>query len=362
MNALGPGVLSRFFPVQEGVATKLTQRSESTAVFGEAGYALTDQLTLTAGVRWTDDKRIADPYAFLINATGLANTFVDDTIATSRLLVPTIPAMHIERDWKRWGGRGMLGYQGSANLLAYASVTRGFKGGDFNGGAMFSPVEANIVDPEYVTACEIGVKGALPEARLSYGLAGFIYDFTNQQIATLIPGSNGALQNLTNAAKSNIHGLEAEIGLTPIDALRLDVKAGYLDAEFKKFQLDPGNPATNYAGNRIPSSPKFSLNALARYTVPLAAQRSLSFGAELSHKSAHFFTADNNRAMCENGYWILNADVTFALNEKVSVKAWARNLGDTKYFVSGIATTGFGVMELMPGLPRTYGVTASAKF
>ncbi len=363
LNAFGPGVLSRFFPVQEGVATRLVQGTTNKALFGEATYAITPELGLTLGARWADDRRTADSMAYLFNATGLAQVFVDEATANRRLLVPTIPRMMLTREWKNWSGRGILSYRLDGDALFYAGVARGFKGGDYNGGALFSPTEANIVDPEYVTSYEAGVKGTLADRRAAYSLAAFAYDFTDQQVSLIVPGSSGAFQSLSNAAKSRVRGVEGELSVTPTDAVFLQAKFGFLDAKFVRFQFDPANPATNYANNRLASSPRFSFNALARYTMPLGNGMTLSLGGDAAYKGAHYFTADNNPAMYQHGYWLLGADVALSLrDDRYTLKAWVKNAGDKIYAASGVATTGFGYMELVTGLPRTFGLTASAKF
>ncbi len=363
LNAFGPGVLSRFFPVQEGVAARLVQGTTNKALFGEATYDFTPELSLTVGARWTDDRRTADSSAFLFNATGLAQVFVDETTANRRLLVRTIPPMMLAREWRKWSGRGILSYRIDGNALVYAGVARGFKGGDYNGGALFSPAEANIVDPEYVTSYEAGVKGTFADRRVSYSLAAFAYDFTNQQVSLVIPGSSGALQSLSNAGKSRVRGVEGELSVSATEPLFLQAKFGFLDAKFVRFQLDPANPATNYANNRLASSPRFSFNALAKYTMALGNGMNLSLSGDAAYKGAHYFTADNNPAMYQTGYWLLGADIALSLrDDRYTLKAWVKNAGDKKYAASGVATTGFGYMELVTGLPRTYGLTASAKF
>ena len=362
-NAFGPGALSRFFPVQEGVAARLLQGTVNKALFGEATYAITPELGVTLGARWTNDRRTADSAAFLFNATGLSQGFVDEITANRRLLVPTIPRMMLAREWSEWSGRGIVSYRIDSNALLYAGVARGFKGGEYNGGALFSPAEATIVDPEFVTSYEAGVKGTLADRRVAYGLAAFAYDFTNQQVSLIVPGSAGAFQSLSNAGKSRVRGVEAEISATPAEPFYLEAKVGFLDAKFLRFQLDPANPATNYANNRLASSPRFSANGLARYTIPLGDGMTLSLTGDASYKGAHVFTADNNPAMYQKGYWLLGADIGLSLrDDRYTLKAWVKNAADTHYAASGVATTGFGFMELITGLPRTFGLTASAKF
>jgi iron complex outermembrane receptor protein len=360
LNAFGPGVLTRFFPVEEGIASSLAQTSRSAAVFGELNYAITDRLGATLGARWTWDRRGADTDAFIFNATGLGLVFVDPGTARGRKLVPTIPPLSLVRDWSKASGRAALSYRLDAETLAYVQVSHGFKGGDFNGGALFASAEATIADPEFVTMVEAGVKGSAFDRRLSYAAAAFHTDFTDQQVSVMVPGSNATLQSLANAAKTRVNGVELELTARPTPRLLLQANAGWQDAKFVRFRLDASNPRTNYDGNRTASSPKETLSLLARYEIPVGAH-ALALQADGSYTGAQFFTVDNTPSLRQGGYWLANASVGFAL-DRVTLAAWIKNIGDRGYYVSGLGNAGLGFLELIPGLPRTYGVTASARF
>jgi iron complex outermembrane receptor protein len=362
LNAFGPGALSRVFPVQEGIASALEQRTESVAGFAEGNAALDRRLIATLGARWTHDKRSAATEALIFNATGLGLAFVDRTAATGRRLFTTIPPTRLTRAWSEWSGRGVLSLAATETTLLYAGVARGFKGGDFNGGALFAPVEANISDPEFVTSYEAGLKATLAGGRVSVDASAFYYDFTDQQVSVLVPGSAATLQTLSNAAKTRSKGLELDIAAAPSERVLLQLRSGLLDAEFVRFQQDPGNPATNYAGNRTASSPKLSLAGIARYTVPLASGE-MAAQVDASYTGAHFFTADNAPALRQKGYWLANLRLSFiAPDDRYSVSAWIKNVANKKYLVSGLGNTAFGFLEIFPGLPRTAGVTVAGKF
>ena len=315
---------------------------------------------MTLGVRWTRDQRAVDPNAFLFDVTNTTEAFISERLARQRLLVTTIPPGEISRTWSRRSGRGVVSYNFTDDVLAYASVARGFKGGDYNGGALLSPSQSKIVDPEYVTAYEAGVKASGLDGRLHFTGSAFFYDFTNQQVSVLVPGSGATLQSLANAAKSRVKGLEADVTLTPTDHMLLQLKTGFLDAKFSQFALDATNPGLNYNGNCIASAPKFSASGIARYGVPLGAGV-LSAQADAAYKSGHFFSVDNDPQLYQKGYFIANASLIYEM-PRYSITAWMKNVGDVNYAVSGLANTAFGFSELIPGLPRTFGLTVAAKF
>ena len=145
----------------------MRQTTTSYAFFGEGTYEFTSRLKFTGGLRWTYDKRGADRRAFLFNATGYAIDFVDKTTALNRFLVDTIPQVMVARAWREWTGRANISYDITPDVLVYANYRHGFKGGDFNGGALFSPAEATIVDPEFVDSYALGLKGTSADRRLA---------------------------------------------------------------------------------------------------------------------------------------------------------------------------------------------------
>lgn len=361
-NGYGPGGLSGVFPVEEGIASTIRQRTVSYAAFGEATYAITPRLRLTGGLRWTYDRRSADRRAFLFEATGYALAFVSQETALAHLLVDTIPRSVMARSWGQWTGRANFAFDLTADAMVYANYAHGFKGGDANGGALFAPAEATIVNPEFVDSYEVGFKSTLLDRRMTFDATAFYYDFTDQQVSQLIPGTNATLQSLTNAAKTRVYGAEGEVSVRPSDALFLQAKAGVLDAKYKAFLLDPSDPSTSFAGNRTASSPRLTLAGLGRYEVDLGAHR-LSLQLDGSYTGAHYFSADNNPTLYEDGYWLANTSLELVRRDgHYSAKVWIKNLFDEKYLVSGLDNSGLGFLEVFPGLPRTFGVTLAARF
>ena len=271
--------------------------------------------------------------------------------------------MTVERAWSRWSGRGVVSYEIQPQVMVYAGVARGFKGGDFNGGALFAPTEANITNPEYVTSFEAGVKGAVLDRRVGFDASAFYYDFSDQQVSILVPGSHATLQQLANAGKTGVKGIEGEITLRPADSLRIEARGAFTDARFVRFQRDAGDPTTNLAGNRPAFSPTFSFSGAARHTADVAEGFALWTQLDASYKGARFFSVDNNPALRQGGVWLADASLTLGRKDgRYSLAAWVRNIGDAGYFATGLANSGLGFLEVIPGPPRTFGLTLRAKY
>jgi outer membrane receptor protein involved in Fe transport len=203
----------------------------SYAVFGEAYYNITSNLKVTAGLRWTVDKKEAPRIPSWLLAS--------DTVG--------YPVQDVTRqEWREPTGRLTVDWKPDLaftdETLLYASAARGYKAGGanpppfgivmFGAGAQDSPLAAAFLeqsathpktfDPEFVNAFEVGSKNTLADGRVTLNLAAFYYDYTGYQISQIVDRS--AL-NLNFDAK--VWGLEIEVDWRPIENLRLGFKGGY---------------------------------------------------------------------------------------------------------------------------------------
>jgi len=199
----------------------------SYAIFGEAYYNLAENLKLTAGLRWTVDKKEAPRIPSWILA---ANT------------VGYPVAEVIEQEWREPTGRLTLDWKPDLGFtdetLLYASYAHGYKAGGANppaagiviysgrdvGEALVtqSATQPTTFDPEFVNAYEVGAKNTLLDGRLTLNAAAFYYDYTGYQISYIV---NRSAVNLNFDAK--VWGLEIEADWRPIENLRLGFKGGY---------------------------------------------------------------------------------------------------------------------------------------
>jgi outer membrane receptor protein involved in Fe transport len=203
----------------------------SYAVFGEAYYSITDALKVTAGLRWTVDKKEAPRIPSWVLAS--------DTVG-----YPVIEVQELE--WREPTGRLTVDWKPDLaftdETLLYASFAHGYKAGGANpppyGVAIYSggEVPANIIeqsatnpktfDPEFINAFEVGAKNTLLEGRLTVNLAGFYYDYTGYQISQIVDRS---ATNLNFDAE--VWGVELEADWRPLENLRLGLKLGYEDTK-----------------------------------------------------------------------------------------------------------------------------------
>jgi outer membrane receptor protein involved in Fe transport len=204
----------------------------SYAVFGEAYYNVTDALKITAGLRWTVDKKEAPRIPTWVLGS--------ETVGFSVLEV-------VEQEWREPTGRLTVDWKPDLaftdETLLYGSYAHGYKAGGANpppyGIIMFcatcagtarivggvlenSQTQPKTFEPEFVDAFEVGAKNTFLDGRATLNLAAFYYDYEGYQISQIV---NRSAVNLNFDAE--VWGLEIEADWRPLENLRLGFKGGY---------------------------------------------------------------------------------------------------------------------------------------
>lgn len=164
-----------------------------------------------------------------------------------------------------------------------------------------------------------------------------------------------------------VDGLDYHFGIGYTDATVEDIPGVTIDAITPAGTL----PAIIPGGEQRPvQTPKWNLNGLLRYEVPVADMGSVAFQVDGLYRSEHFFALTNFNASRENGYFVGNASVTWiAPNENWSVRGFVQNFTDEEYLLqtfdlSGSLSNGglFGLVEQYFARPRMYGVNLNVSF
>jgi iron complex outermembrane receptor protein len=339
-----------------GLGQDLQQETESWAVFGELTWDFVPDWTLRLGLRLTDDERKVemDSFMFIATLVDFMRTISTEE-ARAATLFPTIPRNAQKSDWSEWSGRAALDWSFAEDHLLFVSASRGFKGGEFNGGALLDISEATIADPEFMNSYEVGYKGSFLERRLSFNVTGFFMEYDDQQVLISSPTPFGLLPNLQNAGSSEITGFEFELQLQPTENWYFQLGGGYLDAEFTDF-LDP-TIGVDRAGNKLPHAPEWNFNGIVHYEHPL---RNGTLGLQLDGwwLDDQYFTVENVPSLREDSHGQLNARASYSfMNDRVELAVFVKNLTDEEFVVTGFdtASAGFGAHIFVLNQPRTWG-------
>ncbi|MEE4201363.1 TonB-dependent receptor [Erythrobacter sp.] len=209
-----------------------TGTAESIAVFGDVQIELTDALTLSGGVRYTDDEKA------LFTNFGFTP---DGSCATFLGLAEDDCSGEVSFD--EFTYRGAIDFQIDPDKLVYASYSRGFRSGGFNGRAA-TPSSLGPFEPETVDAYEIGLKADWLDNRLRTNFALYQTDYNNKQeelvraTAPEFAALNPQETVVENAASARIRGFEAEVVAVPTDQLTFNFSLSIIDADYQNFERD----------------------------------------------------------------------------------------------------------------------------
>lgn len=339
------------------VDREYTQELETFAVFAQTDYALTPRLTATLGARFTWEERELThrSYAGPVDAVQLSEPA---PLYYPLLDTSTYPTNTVSDEEPTY--RLALSYQATDDVMVYGSLSRGFKSGGFNTGASSDPVEASIVEPEELTAWEVGIKSEWFDRMLRANAAAFFYDYSNLQVYGLAPGGVPT-QTLFNAEEAEISGVELELLALPANGLEIGLSATYLDASYTDFVTPIGQ---TFTGNDMVAAPEWSLVPHIRYeTLPFAGGYRLTLGATATYTGDQYFDNANTERLGQEAYWLVNARAALtAPGDQWELAAFIRNAFDETYTVDAFDVSDFGFDELVYGDPQTYGVSLTYRF
>jgi outer membrane receptor protein involved in Fe transport len=387
---------------------------ETMAFFGEVYYDVTDTVSLTVGLRYTDDEKTIKDRQLLLN---------NDADTGERMFQPLnadehipVPYRNDDDDWQETTGRGVINWAVADDSMVYASYSRGYKGGGFN--PPFDPLEfpgtAKTFEPEFVDAFEIGTKNIFLDGTLQANATLFYYDYEDLQVSKII--NRTSFNENTDA---EIFGVEAELAWAPNENWLINGNFSYLDTEVQDFSsidtrdptngsdqvtlvkdltnasncvamippalfealagsqfsscsalADAGIPITggiedDLSGNNLQNSPEYSFSIGAQYTHYTAQQHALSLRVDYYWQD-DMYSRNFNKEVDKIEDWdVWNAQATFtSSNETWYARAFIKNIADDDNLVGMYVTDPSSGMFTNVFLiePRTYGLALGYNF
>lgn len=341
-----PGFATQFgFPQDPTIA-------ESYAFFGQASYDLTEDLHLTAGVRYSHDFKSRD------GAT------VFDTVLPPPNDRVFLQINDAARNFSKTTWRAGVDYDVPDFGLVYFTASTGYKAGGFNDGCEIGngpscalPAEALFYEPETLTAYEAGFKGAFLDDLIKVNAAAFHYNYKGLQLSQVSTLCGGPCQITTNAARAKVDGVEVESSISPIEGHRLDAGFTWLDARYAEFFPAPG---VSFEGKTLDRSPKYTVFAGYTYEHQVSNGGVIEAGVRTRFSGEYTLTDLTIRGQFEQpNFHKTDVTVTYrAPDDRWYLQGFAKNLENE--ITLSTANGQFGGTAAIQD-PRTYGVRVGAR-
>lgn len=304
---------------------QMRTKTDSYAVFGQLDYLITDALKATAGIRWAkDDKEFS--YAF-------RGYFPPAT--------PLSDLVRLKDDWSEVTPRFGLDYSFDPfwkidSLMAYASVSKGYKAGGYNGINIMNANDAKLsYDPETNWTYEGGFKMDALDRRVRLNMAYFwadIDDLTAQATA-------GLAFPVANVGDAEVHGVELDLTVVPVDGLSVYWNAVFQHGAYGSIDAAAAPSQATYKYQvhpRVPQVPSHAYTVGFDYDLPVNIGKldsSFRLGMDWFRTASYITSATNDfRA---SRYDRLNGYLGMDINRHWSVRLDVKNIRNSKDITSG---------------------------
>ena len=388
-------------PADARTTNRYTQDSESLSIFTHNVFDVTDQLSLTIGLRYSDESKtgsFSQPQANYPSCEAQLGNFDFATggfppdpggFLTGNLVVlgcfpflapadlPQAAFLPLPRTFNEDFNdeeliyTGKIGYEFTPDISTYASFSHGFKSGGFN---LDSTAAIGGADPSFaseeVDAYEIGFKSKLFDNLLTLNVAGFYQEFTDFQVLEF----TGAQFETFNVPKAETQGVEIEAVARVTDGLTINGGLTVLDANYPSDCAGDQTAlnVTALCGNSLTNAPDTVGIIGANYEGEFGSNMTFFLNGSLRYES-------DRRTSTQAQNIVTGVDVPFDVqdaNTKINLRAgigndehgwgleaWATNI--TNEITRGVTfntTLRSGSRSAFIQDPRFYGVTARKTF
>jgi outer membrane receptor protein involved in Fe transport len=388
--------------------TKQKRVDRDYALFGEASFDITPQITLTGGGRYYKFNNTVigfagfgrnpaffqgrsgnpPPNAVGSTRTGVAQCFTtsgdslrdsqlngtDTTLIQAGALADT-PCINVgifdngkvkpkqsKDDGFTYRFNGT--YKPRPGLLFYATLSKGFRPGGINRQPGLAPY-----NPDFLINYELGWKTSFGPLRWN----GAIYHQIWKKFQFSFLGEN-SLTVVQNGRDAKIDGIETDVSYVR-GGLTLNAAAAYTNAKVKQnicaVAADetanctgPGDQITAPKGTRLPITPKFKITGTARYAWDMGPGKAHVQAGVVHQSSARSALRIDDNLLTGKlpSYTLVDLFAGYDWN-KYSFELFATNVFDKRNQLSRSVSCSICTnIHIVPGRPRTIGLRAGMKF
>jgi iron complex outermembrane recepter protein len=340
-------------------------KSQGWAVYGDFTWAISDRMELTAGARYTYDKKEIESEV-LDSGGALGNNFNFEFFTNG--------VVRNSADWDDFTPRLALSFDLNDDVTLYGTASRGYKSGgfatfgyDLNGqdinddGSAPAGTRPLEFDPEQVDSYEIGAKTRLLNNTLQVNASLFHYDYTDLQLVYFDQGSS----QVANVGEASGEGLEVDLRWVPNAHWDATVGLSLLDTEITDAtDIIEVGACGDCEGNSLPFAPEVSASTILSYRMPIGSGEGF-FTTEYIYRSEMHGGPDNIPDATVDSWDEFNFRLGYRSASTWYVTLWVENAFDEVYFERGWENAdaenqfGYGLFNelVWPSRPMTVGIT-----
>lgn len=366
--------------------------NKSVGIYGQGTFHVTDRLSLTGGLRWSEDRKglithnqSLVPLALTPAACALAAaTFVPGAPASQNC------TLGHNDTFRQLSYLASVDYKVTPDILIYAKMSKGYRSGGENLRANGDAATFNPFKPEVNYEEEIGFKSEFLDHKVRLNVSAYFNKVHNAQRSQLLAVTSGPLAgalltSLGNAQRVRNMGVEADLQIALTPDLTLQASGNLNDSKYLQYDVPASFGSAVLSDHRsefFAAAPKGSYTVAGNYKhnfggVTVSARVDYSWMASYHNSTdacgaypipgAGFpcvpLPAAEIAAMLTPAAGILGARLGASFDDdRFSIAIWGRNLTDNRDFVSGFNVSPFGLSSSIHREPVTYGMTVTAKF
>ena len=362
---------------------------QNQAVFFEGTYGLSDNLDLTIGARYTEDEREYTRSSELYedaSAIGMPGTFnlfyACPTMVTNAFGFATSDRCTRTVEYSETTPRAILSYQQTDDVLFYASYSKGYSSGGFNG-----DVAMRRFLPETSDNYEFGMKGEFLDNRLRVNATLFSTTYENQQVTVGRIVNGTPIADLVNAQEATLEGMEFEILAQLSDSLVLTAMLATFEGEYDEFIIEDNTTVTNADGSLSAlvverditdtgfggNDDRLTWDVSLIHTYDLGDGSDIQSTIGISYHDEENYTLEDVPSSVADDYELVDARITWNLADgQTSISLWGTNLTDEEYVNNMLSQSGdieiggtnfsLGMTADYWGEPRRYGIEFRRNF
>ena len=349
------------------------QDSDTQAVFGQFTWRPMERLSITPGLRYSRERKRGE---IIRRVDGLAPLGMDPVSQLGGQLLRDIA---LGGDYERHNriaehnlsGQLAFSYQFNDALVGYARWSRGYKAGGINLEVTGDAI-APVFDAERATALEVGIKSRWWDERLALDVALYQTDVDDYQALSNSEPTDDLSpplrDSLINVGKVRLRGIEVDGRLQLTSQVGWHLGVALSDARYRSFDNAPCPPESgawscDLSGKRLFNAPRWSLATGVDFRRPLKAGLELFGALDYSWRSGYYGVLERGTGSYQSAYGLTDLRLGIGqADQRWAVELWVRNLFDQDYASAFYATLGSGDYGLLPGPPRSLGVTLRARY